>query len=108
MALSDHQPAKVIGAQGKLRDRPGFEIELISRNSLPATPYTLDRHEVLMPMRGHWRLTWDNGETSLNPGDTVAIPPGLSHSLAPSMTGEASLYRVMNTVDPAGATGRLL
>ncbi len=108
MALSDRQPAKVIGAKGKLRDRPGFEVELLSRHSLPETPYVLDCHEILMPMRGHWRLTWAGGETVLNPGDTAAIPPGLSHALTPSMTGEASLYRVMNTADPAGATGRLL
>lgn len=108
MALSDRQPAKVIGATGKLRDRPGFEVELLSRHSLPETPYALDCHEILMPMRGHWRLTWAGGETVLNPGDTAAIPPGLSHALTPSMTGEASLYRVMNTADPAGATGRLL
>jgi mannose-6-phosphate isomerase-like protein (cupin superfamily) len=108
MALSDRQPAKVIGDTGKLRDRPGFEVELLSRHSIPDTPYTLDRHEILMPMRGHWRLTWDGGTTVLNPGDTAAIPPRLKHALAPSMTGEASLYRVMNTDDTAGATGRLL
>lgn len=108
MALSDRQPAKVIGADAVLQDRPGFEVEFLSRNSLSDAPYTLDRHEVLMPMRGHWRLTWDNGSAVLNPGDTAAIPPGLSHSLAPSMTGEASLYRVINTGDTAGATGRLL
>jgi mannose-6-phosphate isomerase-like protein (cupin superfamily) len=98
----------VIGAQGKLRDRPGFEVEFLSRNSIPDTPYTLERHEVLMPMRGHWRLTWSDGTTVLNPGDTAAIPPGVSHSLAPSMTGEASLYRVVATEDPAGPTGHLL
>jgi quercetin dioxygenase-like cupin family protein len=108
MALSDRQPAKVIGAQGRLRDRPGFEVELLSRNSIPDTPYAVDRHEILMPMRGHWRLSWDGGGTVINPGDTVAVPPGLRHALAPSMTGEASLYRVMNTDDPAGATGRLM
>jgi quercetin dioxygenase-like cupin family protein len=108
MALSDRQPARVIGATGKLRDRPGFEVELLSRHSLPHTPYVLDRHEILMPMRGHWKLTWDGTETVLNPGDTAAIPPGLKHALTPSMTGEASLYRVINTDDPAGATGRLL
>ena len=108
MALSDRQPAPVIGAHGVLRDRPGFEVELLSRNSIPDTPYSMDRHEVLMPMRGHWRLTWAGGSTVLNPGDTAAIPPGLEHALAPSMTGEASLYRVMNTADPAGPTGRLL
>ena len=59
-----------------------------------------------MVMRGHWRLAWDGGETVLAPGDTCAVPPGLTHSLAPSMTGEASLYRVRNTDDPAGPTQR--
>ena len=108
MALSDRQPAKVIGENGKLRDRPGFEVEFLSRGSIPDTPYTLNRHEVLMPMRGHWRLSWSEGTTVLNPGDTAAIPPGLEHSLAPSMTGEASLYRAINTDDRSGLTGRLL
>lgn len=112
MALSDRQPARVIGENGRLRDRPGFEVDFLSRNSIQNTPYRLDRHEVLIPVRGHWRLTWNGpgggGTTVLNPGDTAAIPPGLEHSLAPSMTGEASLYRVTNTDDPAGATGRLL
>jgi mannose-6-phosphate isomerase-like protein (cupin superfamily) len=108
MALSDRQPAKVIGAEGMLKDRPGFEVDFLSRGSISDAPYAFNRHEVLMPMRGHWRLTWDSGATVLNPGDTAAIPPGLSHSLTPSMTGEASLYRVINTEDPAGLTGRLL
>ncbi|MCA3625538.1 MAG: cupin domain-containing protein [Methylobacterium sp.] len=108
MALSDRQPAKVIGAEGRLRDRPGFEVELLSRNSISPDEYSTPRHEILMPMRGHWRLSWAGGSTVLNPGDTAAIPPGLPHGLAPSMTGEASLYRVRNTDDPAGATGRLL
>ena len=112
MALSDHQPAKVIGINGKLRDRPGFEVEFLSRGSIPATPYSLDKHEVLMPMRGHWRLTWSGpgggGTTALNPGDTAAIPPGLEHSLTPAMTGEAALYRVVATDDRAGLTGQLL
>lgn len=106
MALSDHQPARVIGADAQLRDRPGFEVELLSRNSIPATPYVTPRHEVLMVMRGHWRLGWDGGEKVLAPGDTCAVPPGLPHSLAPSMTGEASLYRVRNTDDAAGPTWR--
>ena len=108
MALSDHQPARVIGANAKLRDRPGFDVELLSRNSIPNTFYSTPKHEVLMPMRGYWRLTWDQGSTALNPGDTCAIPPGLSHSLAPAMTGECSLYRITATDDAAGTTGRLL
>jgi len=104
MALSDRQPAKVIGVDAKLRDRPGFEVELLSRNSISDSDYTTDCHEVLMPMRGHWKLAWDGGSAVLNPGDTCAVPPGLAHSLSPSMTGEASLYRVRSTADPAGPT----
>ena len=107
MALSDRQPARVIAADGVLQDRPGFEVEFLSRGSIPDTPHVTDRHEVLMPMRGHWRLSWDGGAAVLNPGDTAAVPPGLSHSLAPAMTGEASLFRVRNTDDPAGLTRRL-
>jgi mannose-6-phosphate isomerase-like protein (cupin superfamily) len=108
VALADRQPCKAIGEQSRLRDRPGFEVELLARGSLGHAPYKLDRHEILMPVRGHWRLGWSDGATTLNPGDTAAIPPGLAHSLVPAMSGEASLYRVMNTNDPAGATGRLL
>jgi uncharacterized protein YjlB len=65
-----------------------------------------------MPMRGHWRLKWDGpdgaGEATLNPGDTCLVPAGLSHTAVPAMTGEASLYHVVGTDDPAGLTGRLL
>jgi uncharacterized RmlC-like cupin family protein len=39
-----------------------------------------------------------------SPGDTVAVPPGLAHSVVPAMTGEASMYRVRSTDDPAGPT----
>ena len=107
MALSDKQPAKVIGQDAMLRDRPGFDVELLSRNSVSDDMYSVDRHEVLMPMRGHWRLTWEGGTTSLNPGDTCAVPPGVAHSITPAMTGEASLFRVRNTDDPAGLTKSL-
>jgi len=87
-----------------LRDRPCFEVEFLSRDSLPGAPYALHRHEVLMVMRGHWKVTWADGEKTLAPGDTCAIPPGLEHGLAPAMSGEASLYRVLDTDDPAGPT----
>ena len=104
MALGAMGPVKVIGEHGVIRDKPGFEVEFLTRGSIPETPYANPRHEVLMAVRGHWRLSWDGGETVLAPGDTCAVPPGMMHSLAPSMTGEASLYRVSNTDDPAGAT----
>ena len=104
MALSDHQSAKVIGAQACLKDRPGFEMELLSRKSISPDAYSLDCHEILMVMRGHWKLGWDGGETVLAPGDTCAVPPELSHTLVPAMTGEASLFRVLSNDDPAGPT----
>ena len=92
MAMSDHQPAKVIGPDAILKDRPGFEVELLSRESISAEAYSNDAHEILMIMRGHWRLSWNGHEKVLAPGDTCAVPPGMSHSLAPSMTGEASPF----------------
>jgi len=107
MALAGKEPAKVIGADAILKDRPGFEVELLTRGSIPEDAYTTDRHEVLLVMRGHWRLGWGGGEAILAPGDTCAVPPNLTHSLAPSMTGEASLYRVRNTDDKAGPTQRV-
>ncbi|MFP3385711.1 cupin domain-containing protein [Tritonibacter sp. SIMBA_163] len=104
MALSGRQPAKVIGTDALLKDKPGFEVDFLSRNSLDDSTITPDKHVVLMPMRGHWALRMGDFDTVLNPGDTCLLKPGESYSLAPSMTGEASLYRVTETDDPAGAT----
>lgn len=107
MALGDKTPAKVLGAHGKLRDKPGFEIDFITRSSAPNEMHAHDKHTVLMPMRGHWTLEYDGGSAVLNPGDTAAIPVGLKHSLTPSMTGEASVYRITATDDPAGLTSTM-
>ena len=104
MALAAGKPAKVIGADALLKDKPGFEVDFLTRGSIPAGSYATDSHEILMPMRGHWRFSWEGGTTALAPGDTCAVPPGLTRSLQPSMTGEASLYRIRSTDDPAGAT----
>lgn len=106
MALAGKEPAKVIGANALLVDKPGFNVEFLTRGSIPEDAYAINKHEVLMVMRGHWRFAWQDGEAILAPGDTCAVPPGLRHSLAPSMTGEASLYRVTATDDRAGATWR--
>jgi mannose-6-phosphate isomerase-like protein (cupin superfamily) len=108
MALADRKPALVIGEKGKLRDRPGFEVGFLTRGSATKSFHTHDRASVLMPMRGHWRLIWEGGATVLNPGDTCLVPAHLPHTTVPSMTGEASLYHVVGTGDPPGATGRLL
>lgn len=106
MALAQKAPAKVIGEKALLRDKPGFEVELLTRGSIPEEAYVNERHEVLMVMRGHWKLAWDGGQSVLAPGDTCAVPPGIKRSLAPAMTGEASLYRVVSTGDQAGQTWR--
>ncbi len=104
LAMSDRQPVSVLGADGMLRDRPGFEIDLISRQSIPEDAYRTDQHEVLMVMHGHWTLTCEGSTATLAPGDVCAVPPGCRRALAPSMTGQASLYRVRNTSDAAGPT----
>ncbi|WP_299968016.1 AraC family ligand binding domain-containing protein [uncultured Roseobacter sp.] len=104
MALAARKPAKVIGADAVLRDKPGFEVDFLTRGSVPDEMESHDKPTVLMPLRGHWLLRYEDGETVLNPGDTALIHPGEAHAVAPSMTGEASLYRVRATDDPAGPT----
>ncbi len=107
MSLSASKPCEVIGATALIKDKPGFDVDFISRDSLDGNMHSSKRHEILMVMRGHWRLSWEGGSAVLNPGDTCAVPPGLAHALEPSMSGEASLYRVRNTDDRAGPTSVL-
>jgi mannose-6-phosphate isomerase-like protein (cupin superfamily) len=104
MALSDNQPVNVIGHNGVLYDKPGFEVDFISRNSISSNNYSTKKYEILMPVRGHWKFKWDSGETVINPGDTVLVPPMLQRSISPNMTGISSMYRVRNTNDKAGPT----
>ncbi|WP_299870198.1 cupin domain-containing protein [uncultured Hoeflea sp.] len=104
VALADRAPAKVIGEHGKLRDKPGFEVDLITRASASEAMHSHDKPSVLMPVRGHWRVDWEGGSTVLAPGDTMSVPENLSHRAQPSMTGEAALYHVVATGDPAGLT----
>ncbi|MEP1355728.1 MAG: cupin domain-containing protein [Tateyamaria sp.] len=104
MALGQHVPCKVIGETGIIRDKPGFEVDLITRGSATNEMHQHDRPSVLMPMRGHWRVTWQGGATTLAPGDTMSVPENIPHSAVPSMTGEASLYHIVATDDAAGPT----
>jgi len=104
MALAQQQPAKVIGEDAVIRDRPGFEMDFITDGSIDANFYQSDQPEVLMPVKGHWRLNWEGGSTVLNSGDTAFVPAGTPHAVEPSMTGEVSMYRVRGTDDSAGPT----
>jgi quercetin dioxygenase-like cupin family protein len=104
VALAGKTPCTVIGEAGIIRDKPGFEVSFVTRGSARTELHSHDKPSVLMPMHGHWRVTWAGGTATLNPGDTCSVPAGISHSFVPSMTGEASLYHVVGTDDPAGVT----
>ncbi len=104
VAIADKKAAKVIGEKGVIRDKPGFEVDLITRKSATDKKHSHDRPSVLMPVKGHWRVDWDGGSAVLAPGDTMSVPENLDHSAVPSMTGEAALYHVVSTDDKAGAT----
>lgn len=104
VALADKAPCKVIGESAIIRDRPGFEVDLVTRASASGAMHSHEHPSVLMPVKGHWRVAWTGGEAVLAPGDTMSVPEGLDHSAVPSMSGEAALYHVVGTDDPAGAT----
>jgi len=104
MALAGKAPAKVIGENALLKDKPGFEVDFLTLGSIPDELAKHNQPTVLMPMRGHWKLRLSDGETVLNPGDTCLINPNEMYAISPSMTGEASLYRVTKTEDAAGMT----
>ncbi|MEO0939183.1 MAG: cupin domain-containing protein [Pseudomonadota bacterium] len=99
-------PCKVIGEAGIIRDKPGFEVDLLTRKSSSENMHMHNRPSVLMPVKGHWRVMWEDGSATLAPGDTMSVPAGLPHRAEPSMTGEAALYHVIATDDSAGATWR--
>ena len=104
VAYADRKPCKVLGQTGLLKDKPGFEVDFVTRASATANKHTHDRPSVLMPVKGHWRVDWDGGSSVLAPGDTMSVPENLAHSAVPSMTGEAALYHIVATDDPAGLT----
>ena len=105
-ALSDSRPVNVIGENGLLRDKPGFEVDFITRSSAITNAESHRFPSVLMPVRGHWRISWDGDSAVLAPGDTMSVPAELNHSIVPAVTGEAALYQVKGNADPAGHTWR--
>lgn len=104
VAISDRSPVTVIGEKGIIRDKPGFEINFISRASAGSEMQSSNQPSVLMPVKGHWRVRWDGGTATLAPGDTMSVPENLGHAFEPSMTGEAAIYQVLGTGDAAGPT----
>ncbi|WP_170561315.1 cupin [Ruegeria atlantica] len=104
MALSANKPAVVIGENGLIKDRPGFEVDFLGRGSAVTEPVVAEKPVVLMPASGHWHILIDDHAATLSNGDTALVLPGDSYSVVPSMTGQAGLYRITATDDPAGAT----
>ncbi len=104
VAYADKTPCKVIGETGLLRDKPGFEVDFVTRASASDRKHKHDKPSVLMPVTGHWRVDWEGGSTTLAPGDTMSVPENIMHSAVPSMTGDAALYHVVATGDGAGPT----
>ena len=104
-SLSYNSTAKVIGENGKLRDKPGFEVDFITEKSNKEI-CLYKKPVVYMPVKGSWKISWNENTLILNSGDTITFPESLEHNLESSMTGEAALYRIIATDDPAGPTWR--
>ena len=51
-ALADRTPARVIGPDARLRDRPGFAVDFLTRGSAQTTPAAVPFPSVLMPVTG--------------------------------------------------------
>ncbi len=107
VALSDGCPAEVIGESAMIVDRPGFEVDFVSRKSRTRDlMYDVDRHEVLISSEGYWRLSWDGDSEVLAPGDTCLVAPGMERCVEPAVSGAAGMFRIRGTPDPAGPTWR--
>ena len=101
LALSRDKPVQVIGEQGLIFDKPGFEVEFVTAPS--AAPVSAEPHyTVLMPVKGFWRLHQNGEDSHIGPGDTAFLQPDTSYELASAMSGEAGLYRIKDTNDPTG------
>ena len=103
LALSSNGEVPVIGEDGLIFDRPGFEVSFMSSRT-ELSQVKSDKFDILMPIKGHWKLTYNSHKEILSAGDTALIEPNNDYMLEPSMSGEASLYRIRNTDDPAGPT----
>ncbi len=57
MALASNKPCQVIGEAALIKDKPGFEVDLLTRGSIATDSYINPQHEVIMVVRGHWRIT---------------------------------------------------
>ena len=102
-SLAFKRPTKVIGENGKLRDKPGFEVDFITETSIVEKTYS-NKPLVYMPVKGNWKINWNNQSLIINAGDTLTFPENTEHKVSSSMAGESALYRIIATNDTAGPT----
>tara|TARA_Y100000991_G_scaffold166199_1_gene127997 strand:- start:94 stop:1059 length:966 start_codon:yes stop_codon:yes gene_type:complete len=105
-SLSHDKPCTVIGENGKIFDKPGFEVEFISERSFKKDIGIYNKDIVLMPVEGYWRIKSEICDLILNPGDTFSLPKNNKYSLEPTKPGMATIYKVIPTDDMPGSTHR--
>ena len=55
-SLSKNKSTTVIGERGKIYDKPGFQVEFISENSINNLVKKYDKDVVFMPVEGYWKI----------------------------------------------------
>lgn len=103
-AISRGKPARVIGEDAMLVDRPGFALDFLSHHTECGNSYVCEHCEVFMVTEGHWRLAAGKDVDILAPGDICLVPPSIERAIAPAVSGEAGVLRVRGNDDPAGPT----
>ena len=105
-SLSHDKPCNVIGENGKIFDKPGFEVEFISERSFKKDVGIYNKDIVLMPVEGYWRIKSEICDLILNPGDTFSLPKNNKYSLEPTKPGMSTIYKIIPTDDMPGSTHR--
>ena len=102
--LSKQNFVSVIGENGVIYDKPGFEVNFISEKCANKIKNVSDRDTVLIPVEGCWNIESEIFNLTLNPGDTFSVPKNTQFNLKTTKPYMSSMYQVIPTDDPAGAT----
>jgi hypothetical protein len=91
-----HDTTKIIGAGAWLDWPHPFTLDLIAFNGEAINFATPSASEVIFCHAGVLTIAWDDGNLALNPGDTMTVPIGLSHTRGG--TPDTLAYRVSGQV----------
>ncbi len=103
-SLSKSGIVSVIGKNGVIIDKPGFEVKFISEACSHNSNKLYNKDTVLMPVEGCWKFKVDTFELILNPGDTLSVPKNTKFKLVCTKPYLSSIYHIIPTNDPAGPT----